>query len=89
MSETEKAKRQAMAAEAAERVQALIDQLERSEGLALDCILAGMHGHLVAMMVANLGGALTAQSCRDAATWAEQMQSAAERLAAAPTQGSA
>lgn len=56
-----------MADQAARMIGAMLRRLHRETGFPMDCILAGAHAEVVAMMAASFGGSMTALCCEQAA----------------------
>lgn len=56
-----------LAEQAAEKIGAMLLRLHRETGWPMDCILAGAHAQLIAVMAMNLGGPMTALCCERAA----------------------
>lgn len=79
-----------LATEAADLMGDVLVTLQRLTGLPTECLLAGAHAQIVATMVMNLGGPLTAQAIRHVADRIEhQPSSHAAALAFAPPAGRA
>lgn len=56
-----------MAEQAADMVGAMLLRLHSETGLPLECVLAGAHAEVIAMMTTALGGPMTAHCCELAA----------------------
>jgi hypothetical protein len=56
-----------MAEEAAEMIGRMLVMLHQQSGIPMDCVLAGAHSQVIAMMTASVGGPMTALCCEQAA----------------------
>lgn len=63
---TEKTKRE-LADDAAELVGDVLVNLQRLTDIPTDCLLAGAHAEIIAMMARHLGGPMTASLCEQMA----------------------
>lgn len=82
--------RNEMAEQAAELIGAAILRIHRETGMPMECVLAGAHAEVVALMTSLVGGPMTAHCCEMAAAKVRCLPSAnAMRLASAAPAGSA
>lgn len=71
---TDKTKHQ-LADEAADLVAEALANIQGQTGMPTECLLAGAHAQIIAMMVMFLGGPMTALSCEQASARVRRLPS--------------